>query len=337
MLLSVVIRSKDEAERLRLTLASLAVQTVAPEIIVVNDGSTDATSEVIAEAAKDCEIVRIDHATPHGRSAASNAGAERAKGDLVVFLDGDTLAAPDLVERHLEVHREAPGLVARGETYHLRGTRFFKDPETGSPMPGEEARVARLSEAEAAKMRVTRAAIRGDFASIDARAQPGIYPGAGPRMLYDLEMEALREHPDCSVLWAAASGSNQSVSTEAFLRVGGFDPLLTINEHRELALRLCSAGYRMTASKGRTYHMTHRTGWRDPLVDLDWEAQFYQAHKLPEVALLNVLWGSLHAASPYPKAAQITSLPELEVAARALPDVKGPDAIRKAHLEAAGG
>lgn len=333
MRLSVIIRSKDEADRLRLTLASLAAQTVAPEVIVVNDGSSDHTAAVIEEASRDCELVHLHHAAPKGRSAASNAGAERASGDLVVFLDGDTLAAPDFVERHLEVHAADPLAIARGETYHLRGTRFFKDPETGTPMPGEEARVARLSEAEAAKMRVTRHAIRTDFASVDARAQPGIYPGAGPRMLYDLEMEALREHPECSVLWAAASGSNQSVSTKAFLDAGGFDPSLTINEHRELALRLCAAGLRMAPVSARSYHMTHRIGWRDPLIDLDWEAQFYQEHPLPEVALLNVLWGSLHAASPYPKAAQITTLPQLEAAARALgTGIGGPEAVREAHV-----
>ena len=43
--------------------------------------------------------------------------------------------------------------------------------------------------------------------------------------------------------------------------------------------------------------------------------------------------GSLHAASPYPKAAQITTLPQLEAAARALgTGIGGPEAVREAHV-----
>jgi glycosyltransferase involved in cell wall biosynthesis len=43
MLVSVVIRSRDEADRLRLTLTSLAQQSAPPEVIVVNDASVDHT------------------------------------------------------------------------------------------------------------------------------------------------------------------------------------------------------------------------------------------------------------------------------------------------------
>ena len=316
---SVIIRSKDEADRLRLTLASLVQQTEKAEIIVVNDGSTDHTRAVIAEAAEHFPLINplisIDHAQPLGRSAAANAGAERASGDILIFLDGDTLAAPDFVAAHLDIHRNAghggQGLVGRGETYHLRCTRWFADPETGSPQPGQEARVARLNEAEFSRMRVTRNDIAERFATIDERASPGIYPGAGPRLLYDMEMNALRAHPDCDVLWAAASGANQSVSREAFLATGGFDTLLTINEHRELALRLCQAGLRMVPVSARTYHLTHRTGWRDPLADPAWELIFYRAHPIPAVPLLSVLWSSFADPVPF-------SPPPSPLASRAL-------------------
>ena len=47
---SVIIRSKDEADRLRLTLTSLACQSEPPEVVVVNDGSSDHTRDVIATA-----------------------------------------------------------------------------------------------------------------------------------------------------------------------------------------------------------------------------------------------------------------------------------------------
>ena len=126
--------------------------------------------------------------------------------------------------------------------------------------------------AELARMRVTPQDVSERFQSVHDRAQPGIYPGVGPRRLFEIEMDALRSHPDCGVLWAAASGSNQSVGRDAFLACGGFDEELSINEHRELALRLCQSGLRMVPVDGAfSYHLTHRTGWRDPVGDSTWE------------------------------------------------------------------
>jgi glycosyltransferase involved in cell wall biosynthesis len=315
--LSVVIRSKDEADRLRLTLASLTGQTAGAEVVVVDDGSSDHTQAVLAEAARELSLVVVRHPVAKGRSAASNAGALAASGDILLFLDGDTLAGPELVERHLDRHSRTAGLIGRGETLHLRCTRFLADPETGTPRPGEAARIDRLSADERIRMRVTRDQVLEDFATIRRRAEAGVYPGAGPRRLYEIEMEALRHQPDCTVLWAAASGSNQSMPRTAFLDAGGFNERLDINEHRELALRLCAAGGRMTAiDEAFSYHLTHRSGWRDPLSETGWEAVFYAAHPLPAVKLLAVFWASLGAGRDLAPAERISSLTELEAAAR---------------------
>jgi GT2 family glycosyltransferase len=329
---SVVIRSKDEADRLRLTLASLAAQTQRPQVVVVDDGSSDHTAEVIAEAASGADITGVRHARPKGRSAASNAGASRATGDVLIFLDGDTLAAPDLVAGHLERHRQRENLVVRGETWHLRCTRPFLNPETGTPKPGEEARVARMPPDERNRALVTRNDIRNEFGAIDRRAQPGVYPGMGPRKLMELEMRALYEQPESPVLWAAASGSNLSVGRTAFLQAGGFLDELLINEHRELALRLCTRGLRMVGSPVRTYHMTHRSGWRDPLQDGEWERIFYAAYPIPEVALLGFLWSGLSDAPPDPARACIRSFDELVSAADKYREVEGLENVRRAFV-----
>ncbi len=316
MRVSVVVRSKDEADRLRLVLRSLSRQTVPAEVIVVDDGSTDHTRDVVAEARAWLPLHAIHHALPHGRSGASTEGARVASGELLLFMDGDTLAGPELVARHAAVHATVPRAVGRGETFHLRCTRFFLDPATGSPRPGERAHVARLGPDELRRMQVTMSDVTERFTSIEQRADPGIYPGSGPRRLYELEMDALRNHPECSVLWAAASGSNMSVGRDDFLRVGGFNEAIELSEHRELALRLCKAGGRMVPVDGaRTYHLTHRSGWRDPLQDGGWEALFYAAHPLPAVKLLAVFWAGISAGERIPADARIDSLPELERAA----------------------
>jgi GT2 family glycosyltransferase len=332
---SVIIRSKDEADRLRLTLRSLAGQTEPAEVVVVNDGSTDHTERVLDEAAETMPLVRLKHKIPLGRSGAANAGALLASGDILIFLDGDTLAGPEFVSRHLEVHRHKSGAIGRGETHQLRCTRFFADPETGSPRPGEVERVAAIATAELERMRVTLNDVVERFQFIHDRSQPGIYPGAGPRRLFELEMEALRSHPDCSVLWAAASGSNQSVNRDAFLTCGGFDEALTINEHRELALRLCQAGARMAPVNGAfSYHLTHRTGWRDPVADTAWEKTFYQAHPISAVPLMSIFWASLSDPLPFPSVSRILSLPALEIAAARCKEIAGIENVRQAHFNA---
>jgi len=316
MKLSVVIRSKDEAERLRLTRMSLARQSAPAEVVVVNDGSSDSTRAVIDEARSFLSLTAVHHETPRGRSGAANAGAQAASGDVLVFLDGDTLADPEFVRRHLVAQTERADLIGRGEAFNLRCTRFLQDPEAGTPRPCEAFRIERLSPEERGRLRVTRSQILYDFEAISRRAETGIYPGAGPRRLQELELDALRRHSNCSVLWAAACGSNQSVRRDAFLDVGGFDEAITNNEHRELALRLCRAGLRMTPVDGaRVYHMTHRSGWRDPLKEVEWEAVFYAAHPLLAVKLLAVFWASLSPDSPLPDEARILSLPALEAAA----------------------
>src|SRR5262249_618178 len=156
----------------------------------------------------------VDDGRCRGRSAASNAGARVATGEVLVFMDGDVLAAPELVAAHLESHAQ-PGRVGRGETFHLRSTRFFLDPETGSPRAGNKDELAGRTGEQLQAMRVTRREVVENFAALDRRASPGIYPGHAARRLFELEMDALHNHPDCSVLWAAASGHNLSVGREA--------------------------------------------------------------------------------------------------------------------------
>lgn len=313
MTVSVVIRSHNEAPRLRLVLRSLERQQGLDEVVVVDDGSTDATSDVLTQASHHLPLVIVRNPTAQGRSAASNAGAAAATGRILIFLDGDMLAGPGLVERHRARHsRAASPLLCRGSTWHLRCTRMLHDPDQGVPFPAHAERHARLSQHEQRAMCVTSQQVRTDFESIERRAQKGIYPGGAPGLLHDAEMAALHETPNLPALWAAASGSNQSVGRSVFQDIGGFDIGIDINEHRELARRLMLAGVRMTAeASARTYHLIHRSGWRDPLAETGWEDQVWRRHPVPEVALLPIFWASLSEHPAIAPHARIKSLAQL--------------------------
>ena len=94
---SVIIPTFNGASGLAPTIASLRRQTLPPlEIIVVDDGSTDDT-RAVAEAARARSLISmvICHGTRCGRSAAINAAARFASGDLLLTVDADTVFEPD--------------------------------------------------------------------------------------------------------------------------------------------------------------------------------------------------------------------------------------------------
>src|SRR3954468_13401084 len=98
---SVIIPTFNGGSGLEPSITSLRQQTLLPiEIIVVDDGSTDDT-RAIAERAHALGLVDtvICHGTRCGRSAAINAAARFASGELLLTVDADTVFEPDAVAR----------------------------------------------------------------------------------------------------------------------------------------------------------------------------------------------------------------------------------------------
>lgn len=91
--ISVVIPTFNRAETIGEALESVLSQSSpADEVIVVDDGSSDGTAEVLARYGDRIELLRQKNA---GVSAARNAGVASAKGEWVAFLDSDDIWTPE--------------------------------------------------------------------------------------------------------------------------------------------------------------------------------------------------------------------------------------------------
>jgi glycosyltransferase involved in cell wall biosynthesis len=99
-------------------LARLEFDPARVEVVVVDDGSTDQTPDLLARVSLPCRlrVVRQAHA---GLAAARNAGVRVAEGEVVVFIDDDTLAEPRLLAEHWRSHAEYRRAVVMGRVQHV--------------------------------------------------------------------------------------------------------------------------------------------------------------------------------------------------------------------------
>lgn len=102
-LVSVIIPAYNAQRFLPMTLSSARAQTYPDlEIIVIDDGSTDSTSEIAEAVARVDNRVRVVHQRNAGVAAARNRGIVEARGDYVAPLDADDIWHPQNIALQLE-------------------------------------------------------------------------------------------------------------------------------------------------------------------------------------------------------------------------------------------
>ena len=258
---SIVIPVRDQASRLRLTLAALERQHVldhdAIEVIVVDDGSSDDLATVVAaQQARGRYQLELERCTSGGaRGRTRNVGMARARGRVILLLDADALPGSTLVAQHLAAH-VTPGRLALGDMFVLPATEHVADPE-GLVPPG-------LTDNQ-----------------LLAMAEKGVYPGQGS---WHAQLEDALVHGE-PTLSSIVIPHNLSLDRVALAELGGFDETLPHLEGWELGLRARRAGLDFRFAAGaRTFHLYHARGGTDMSRNIE-QARATIRQRFPEVAV----------------------------------------------------
>ncbi|HZV53739.1 MAG TPA: glycosyltransferase [Rhodocyclaceae bacterium] len=150
--LSLVIPVYNVAPFLDRFLGSIVAQDLdGMEVIVVDDGSTDACPEILARYAASCPRMRVIRQENGGLSAARNTGIDHARGEYVAFADSDDFIEPGYY-RDLLTLAQTHGLdMTHGNgLYHFEGRQadfpIYTDDLTTAVMAGREVLRKRLGE-----------------------------------------------------------------------------------------------------------------------------------------------------------------------------------------------
>jgi glycosyltransferase involved in cell wall biosynthesis len=120
--ITAAICTRNRSGWVRKAVESLLRQDLPVErltILVVDNGSTDDTPEVVREAADGHPHVRYELVTTPGLSIARNRAIELTTSDVIAFLDDDAVAVAAWARLHLEAFESDPQVLATGGRIHL--------------------------------------------------------------------------------------------------------------------------------------------------------------------------------------------------------------------------
>ena len=137
-IVSVVMTVYNTEPYLAEAIESILSQTFREfELIVIDDGSTDASGEIIDHYSIQDQRLRVVHQDNQGIYAATNCGFELARGKYLARMDADDIALPDRLQKQVLIMDSDASLILLGTAYELidedgRLIRLDKLPESDS-------------------------------------------------------------------------------------------------------------------------------------------------------------------------------------------------------------
>ena len=117
MKVAIIVPTHNRKEKLSDCLGSLLKQNYSGglyEIIVVDDGSSDGTAEMVKELSVSNANIRYLYQSNKGPAAARNLGIRQSSADIVAFSDNDCVLSPSWIRDMLEAHEAYPEAIAIG-------------------------------------------------------------------------------------------------------------------------------------------------------------------------------------------------------------------------------
>jgi glycosyltransferase involved in cell wall biosynthesis len=133
-LLSVLVPAYNERDTVETLLRRVLAVPVDKDVVVVDDGSSDGTREVLARLARELPIRVLYHERNRGKGAAIRTALAEARGEVVIIQDADLEYDPNDYPRLLEP-------IVRGETNVVYGSRYLGHT---NPLPFTHFKVAVL-------------------------------------------------------------------------------------------------------------------------------------------------------------------------------------------------
>jgi len=129
---TVIVTTYKQSAILKYILLSLLSQRTeyTYEIIVCDDGGTDNSISIINELRVNEKKIKIHYLWQQDRgfraASARNMGISKAKGDIIILLDGDMIPKLDYVQRHIVQHLKNPKTLLTGGRLSLDDSDFFR-------------------------------------------------------------------------------------------------------------------------------------------------------------------------------------------------------------------
>lgn len=116
---SIVITTYNKKDFLELTLTALGFQTYPLdkfEVVIINDGSTDATDALVSSIEVPYQI-NYTYQENRGYAGVRNRGIKESTGKILIFIDDDCVPTPTFIESHMRNHHENGDTVVLGYKY----------------------------------------------------------------------------------------------------------------------------------------------------------------------------------------------------------------------------
>lgn len=239
-----IVAARNEERHIGECLGSLLAQTYKPlEIVVVDDGSTDRTATIV----RTFPSVRLISQPHRGKARSVNDAAQTAAGEVLLFLDGDLVFAPDYVERLVApiLRGECPGTAHAIERVANPQNVWAACYQAMAGLPSDR-RLA-IGARELAEGSIVFRAIRkteflrvGGFDDIGYLDDQTLFPKLGVRARW--VSEAACSHYNAETLgevFAAGTWGAHSIAVLHGLKaIGRYQPLLSLPRAAAAAARL---------------------------------------------------------------------------------------------------